>query len=266
MSEPLTLRDYETLANDVAQAAQLRSSSFAYFLNHKDRLWATTDAFGLRRLDGGRLLDIGPFFSFTPFLMKRAGAGEVFVYEGDAAHDAGIEAQYAAWRIPAIYGDLQQVLGGKGAPDRLPYEDAQFDVILCWETIEHFNFNPVPFVRELRRVLKPGGRVCITVPNIAKLDKRLRLLFGRCPYPVVEELCATVGTCYHGVHWREYTLAEITRLFAAQGFRVTRACHLLTFQAREGGLGLKLKRRLIALLCAVVPSFGTLCVLEATRI
>ena len=58
--------------------------------------------------------------------------------------------------------------------------DAADHTILCWETMEHFNFNPVKFVRELHRVLKPGARgASMTVPNNAFWQHIFTLLSGR---------------------------------------------------------------------------------------
>jgi SAM-dependent methyltransferase len=45
--------------------------------------------------------------------------------------------------------------------------------------MEHFNFNPVKFVREFRRVLKPGGKAYINVPNNASFQNLVSLIFGR---------------------------------------------------------------------------------------
>jgi 2-polyprenyl-3-methyl-5-hydroxy-6-metoxy-1,4-benzoquinol methylase len=50
----------------------------------------------------------------------------------------------------------------------LPYHDAEFDLVTCVETIEHVeNFRGV--MREIYRVLKPGGFLIISTPNILNL-------------------------------------------------------------------------------------------------
>jgi SAM-dependent methyltransferase len=45
-----------------------------------------------------------------------------------------------------------------GAIERLPVEDASFDLVLCLQVLEHSD-DPALAVRELHRVVKPGGRV-----------------------------------------------------------------------------------------------------------
>ncbi len=46
----------------------------------------------------------------------------------------------------------------------LAYEDDSFDAIICSEVLEHLpDYNAA--LAEMRRVLKPDGRLCITVPH-----------------------------------------------------------------------------------------------------
>lgn len=48
---------------------------------------------------------------------------------------------------------------------RFPFEDGAFDAVLCNQVLEHV-FEPEEFVREIARVLKPGGRLLLTVPFV----------------------------------------------------------------------------------------------------
>ena len=60
----------------------------------------------------------------------------------------------------------------------LPYADASFDVVTATEVIEHLeDFRRI--VREIQRVLKPGGVRVLSTPNVLNLNSRLRFLcFG----------------------------------------------------------------------------------------
>ena len=59
----------------------------------------------------------------------------------------------------------------------LPYPDASWDVVLALDVIEHLNLLDQPqALREIHRVLKPGGRFLMTVPNLAHFSARLVFL------------------------------------------------------------------------------------------
>ena len=59
----------------------------------------------------------------------------------------------------------------------LPFPDGAFAVVLCVEGIEHIE-NPFQLLRELRRVLRPGGVLLLTTPNILSLTSRVRLMLS----------------------------------------------------------------------------------------
>jgi SAM-dependent methyltransferase len=63
--------------------------------------------------------------------------------------------------------EMERFLGASVAhvaPERLIYGDGSFDKIIVIDTHEHLP-DPEPFNRELARVLAPGGRLVVTVPN-----------------------------------------------------------------------------------------------------
>lgn len=59
---------------------------------------------------------------------------------------------------------------------KIPYDDNHFDYIVSFQVIEHVD-NDAAFVKELERVLKPGGTAFITTPN-----KTYRLKPGQKPW------------------------------------------------------------------------------------
>src|SRR5258708_12713507 len=58
---------------------------------------------------------------------------------------------------------------------KLPYSDGRYCLVTCVETIEHLEQTRF-LLREIHRVLEPGGLAIITTPNILNLRSRLRYL------------------------------------------------------------------------------------------
>jgi SAM-dependent methyltransferase len=65
----------------------------------------------------------------------------------------------------------------------LPFRAGSLDGILAGEVIEHL-FDPGRLLRECHRVLRPGGLLVVTTPNLATAQDRLRFLAGRAPRQV----------------------------------------------------------------------------------
>ena len=61
--------------------------------------------------------------------------------------------------------------------ERLPFPDESFDFITCMEGVEHV-INPTALIAEMSRVVKKGGHVVITMPNVQNLYSRLSFLFS----------------------------------------------------------------------------------------
>jgi len=64
----------------------------------------------------------------------------------------------------------------------LAHNNARFDYCVCLETIEHLE-NPWHFIRELARILKPGGRLILSTPNIDYLSCKICFLLNGSFHP-----------------------------------------------------------------------------------
>jgi SAM-dependent methyltransferase len=264
----MTKTEYCALADQLAKEAGVENGIHGSFLLHRDRLWSTVSHFGLWDVKGKDVLEIGAFYAYTPFVFK-ANGNRVTVLEGPDPVVFPLKDLYARRGIDIVWLDLGEVFGNADlSKHRLAFDDDAFDVITCWETMEHFNFNPVGFVKEVRRVLRPGGIATLTVPNRAKLDYRFKMAVGR---PHGEPVGSyyeyyNYGGKFMGWHWREYTLREFVELFEKAGFQIVEASHLTAFQNRPHESPLrKAKQALARLACAVVPASGTNCVLTVRK-
>jgi SAM-dependent methyltransferase len=95
----------------------------------------------------------------------------------------------------------------------LPFEAETFDVVLCLDVLEHVELLDQPkALSEIARVMKPGARLLLTVPNLAHFHSRVRFL-------LTGKLTRTSAVERHP---GDRPLAEYLELLAKEGFTVER--------------------------------------------
>ncbi len=97
----------------------------------------------------------------------------------------------------------------------LPFRDGTFDRVLCLEGIEHTQ-NPFQLAREMHRVLRPGGLVMLSTPNIHNLRSRVKFLLRGTLYWFDSREVTGVG------HISVMPLFILRHLLAEAGFRDVR--------------------------------------------
>jgi 2-polyprenyl-3-methyl-5-hydroxy-6-metoxy-1,4-benzoquinol methylase len=90
----------------------------------------------------------------------------------------------------------------------LPFADGAFATVLAAEVIEHV-FDTQAVVAELARVLRPGGWLVLTTPNLVALSGRAKIALGRSPHNV--EFDASPGTSGHIRYFTFDTLETVLR-------------------------------------------------------
>ncbi len=116
---------------------------------------------------GRRALDVGAADGFLAELLTRQG-WQVTALERDPAQAA--KARGRCHEV--IVADLDQAA---------PRLQGFFDAIVYGDVLEHLN-DPLPVLVALDRALAGGGRVIVSVPNVAHLWVRLSLALGRWNY------------------------------------------------------------------------------------
>jgi SAM-dependent methyltransferase len=262
--QAMTIQEFRAAGEEIGKTIPADEGLHGYFQQHTSRLHRSCQLFDLFEGRLGDVLEIGPFYGFTPFLLRQRSSSYT-VLEGPDPVVRALEPLYRQRDIALSYVDFFEVFGPtRSAPHRLALADARFDTILCWETMEHFNFNPLKFIRELQRVLKPGGRVCITVPNKASFQSLVALLTGRGEQALVENFFrfedyeSDGKKAFYGFHWREYSPPELAQVFGRAGFKVQSHGSFTAFQDQgAASFGRRLARGLSAFGTRIVPRCGT---------
>ncbi len=94
--------------------------------------------------------------------------------------------------------------------------------VLCCELIEHLFHDPMHLMSEVNRILKPGGHLVLTTPNLASLRAISAILQGYHPGFFHAYIRPAADGETDARHNREYTPREIHRLLENCGVR--RSC------------------------------------------
>lgn len=156
------------------------------------------------RSEAGRplsLCDIGcwdgePTAVYRGILGGNAAGIEVFGPEAERAREKGIDVAQV---------DLET--------ESFPWADGSFDVVIANQVFEHLKNVWLP-MSEIARILRVGGHLVFSVPNLASLHNRLMLAFGWQP--------SSIRT--FGPHVRSFTYRQVHEFLAFGGcFAVQRS-------------------------------------------
>jgi ubiquinone/menaquinone biosynthesis C-methylase UbiE len=111
--------------------------------------------------------------------------------------------------------------------EKLPYGDNLFDYIVCVEGLEHIE-NPANAIREFSRLLKSGGNLIVSVPNIMNIEERLKWLFnGYTSHfkPLSNDALAKISSEFGGMeeialHVNPIGYSEVRYLLEKNGFEI----------------------------------------------
>ena len=119
------------------------------------------DRLGLR--EGDRVLDMGAGAGRHSFEIYRRG-GNVIAFDQNADELAQVRDLFVAMKEAGEAPAGAEADVKEGDALSLPFADGEFDRVVCAEVLEHIH-RDVDAIKELIRVLRPGGTMAITVPR-----------------------------------------------------------------------------------------------------
>jgi SAM-dependent methyltransferase len=165
------------------------------------------DRLGLRA--GSSLIDVGCGAGRHSFEAFRRGA-DVVAFDQDVAELNNVDAILTAMQDQGEAPASAKAEAVKGDALDLPYDDGTFDFVIASEILEHVPADEQA-IDELIRVLKPGGRLAVTVPRW-----------------LPEKVCWVLSDEYHaneGGHVRIYRADELLDKIAGRGMRFDHRHH-----------------------------------------
>jgi len=153
---------------------------------------------------GARILDVGCGRGVT------LGA---LAEQGFAVHGFEISAEAARGADSRVEIRIAKKL------QEAEYRAASFDQVIIWHVLEHLD-DPVGTLREVHRILKPGGRLIVAVPNLSSLQAR----------------CSQAAWFHLDLprHVYHFPLAALRQLLTLTGFQVHSVHH---FSLRQNPFG-----------------------------
>ena len=137
-------------------APGFRNWATDYLEGHRQHFITVCELVAELRADEGieRVLDVGAVPGHISALLAAAGL-EVEAVDLDPSR---AERVFQRWEVATHRADIET--------DRLPVDDESFDAALLCQTLEHLRIDPVHPIEEIHRILRSGGFLITSVPQI----------------------------------------------------------------------------------------------------
>jgi len=155
-------------------------------------------------------------------IIKYVGANKKVLDVGCGAGYLGEEFKNNGCYVVGLESNVARAKTAKGILDNVVIADAEslsslsypegfFDVIVFTDILEHLK-RPDNILRNFKKYLNKDGFAIISVPNIARIDIRIKLLFGKFRY--------AQGGILDRTHLRFFTLDTIQGLVRGAGYKI----------------------------------------------
>lgn len=117
--------------------------------------------------DGVRIIDIGCYDGAMLGVLKKTA--KIIDY-------VGVDTDSLALKEASNKG--AKVIKANFESETLPFEDGSFDIVIIAEVLEHLR-DPAKLIEKAKAILKPTGKILISLPNECTLYHRLKMLLGK---------------------------------------------------------------------------------------
>lgn len=216
--------DLLSIGDSAGEAAYLEHSRCSYQRTLRD-IVRLADALEMER-HTVRILEIGAFLSVVSCTLARLGFAVTALDLPEFMDNERLKARYVHYGVSTVSANLRDYA--------VPAQSGRFNIVVMCETLEHLNFNPLPVMAEVNRVLVTGGYLYLSLPNLASLVNRVKLVSGYSIHNPISDFVAQFSrenNMIVGIHWREYTAVELAELVNWGGFAILRHYFFTTHQA-----------------------------------
>lgn len=191
------------------------SAARGYLMQHLSRLMTTIEL--LPPGDDTRsVLEMGCYMQITPLLQEWKRYGEV---RGSYYGTLG-EQRVQTATAPDGSSFSCVVDSFDAERDPFPYPDERFDMVICTELFEHLGHDPLHCLAEIHRILKPGGHLLLSTPNVCSSRAIAAILTGYHPGFFPAFMRPSGDGPVDPRHHREYAPREIRQALIDCGFAV----------------------------------------------
>jgi hypothetical protein len=213
---------------EVLSASEERQSS-RHFKNHIPRLSWALCLVPIAESPDKKLLDIGSKLDILEIFRKKHGYSRIdgsrYLPEGEPFDE------------PAPGNQDQTVYHFNGERALITCEPGTYDVVTCFEVIEHMPVDPMGLMGNINRALAMGGHLILSTVNCASLTSIRKILAG--------QTAQLYGHYNIGLspnrHNREYTTRDLKRTVTSAGFKIVKTAVPYVFSKEDKEFIAKLK-------------------------
>lgn len=231
-----SLKLIELVAESIQpERSELAAWFNAYAVNQKERLAFDLDMVQANFPVGTELLEFGSI----PLLLTASLQELGYCIQGVDIAPERFESSIRRLGLHISRCDIEK--------ERLPFQNASFDGAIFNEIFEHLRINPIFTMREGLRILKPGGLLLLSTPNLQSLMGIANFLFHQRAYSCSGEIFdeyEKLEKLGHMGHVREYTPREVTQFLEQLGFQVEKVIFRGKYESPLARLGVNLFPRL----------------------